>query len=192
MKKLLFILIIFLFCYVNLSYAQNLFRVEAYFEWQLFEDIIGYDVEGRFKLYKSDFSTQPDDYLEGIFKDYYDKGWIEKRGSSYVLKAPKLMIWWIDSTKTGDDIVYLSDEDDMINVGIWPIVYDLETLNTIPPDTVEYVEVTFPSKEKVNAQSVKRYIGDDPLRNSCSNGTFISKEKEKEKKDKKEKDRIKK
>lgn len=181
MKK--FFLILLLLCFAYTLQAQNITPITANFEWQLFEDIIKYDPsdKNKFKLYKSDFSTKSDYYLEGVFKGYYDKGWITKQGNEYIFNAPKQFIWLVDTSTIGDDIVYLTDDDDMINNRVWPYVYDRETGEILTPDIVEYIQVKFPSKEKVKAQAVKRFPSDDTIRSSCSKATYLSKEKEKEK-----------
>ncbi len=191
MKKILLIILIILLGYINISQAQEITPIVANFNWQLFEDVIIYELGdvSKFKMYKSDFSTKSDYYLEGVFKSYFDKGWITKQGNEYIFNAPKQFIWLVDTSLVGDDIVYLTDDDNMINIQVWPYVYDRETGEILTPDIVEYIQVKFPSKEKVKAQAVKRFPSDDVIRNSCSKATYLSKEKEKEKKDKKDKDK---
>ena len=168
--------------------AQELKRIVVNFKWQLFEDVT-VKKNGKDFVYPSDFSTKSDSELEGVFAGYYNKGWITKQGSIYELLAPEKVVWWVDTTKVGRDILRLSNEDDMINIAAWPTVYDKETLEPISPDSVYYTQVKYPERTKVKALAIKRNSLDDPLRNSCSKGTFLSKQKEKEKKDKKDKDK---
>ncbi len=183
--KRISIIILSLFMFGTLQ-AQELTRIVANFNWQLFEDV-KVKKNGKDVVYKSDFSIKSDSELEGVFNDYYNKGWITKSGSIYELLAPKRVVWWVDTTQVGTDILYLSDEDDMINIVAYPTVYDKETLEPISPDSVYYTQVKYPERTKVKALTVKRSQSDDPLRRRCSKGTFLSKQKEKEKKDKKDK-----
>ncbi len=190
MKRIIVLLFLSLFMFSTVQ-SQELKRIVVNFKWQLFEDVT-VKKNGKDVVYLSDFSTKTDSELEGVFADYYNKGWITKQGSIYELLAPEMVVWWIDTTKVGRDVLRLSNEDDMINIGAWATVYDLETLEPISPDSVYYTQVKYPQRTKVKSLATKRFPSDDPLRSSCSKGTFLSKQKEKEKKYKKDKDREKK